>query len=80
MSFTLKRRILNGIAIVLILAILIFRDFFSKTVLGITVLLLWLTVLCVLNLLWWRCPHCNAYLWKLSPFATHCPFCGSKFE
>lgn len=80
MRFAIKRRILNIIAIIFILAILIFNKFFTGTAIGITLLILFLLSYFILTLILWRCPHCNSYLWKLAPFATHCPYCGNELE
>ena len=80
MSFLVKRRILNAIAIVFVIALLAFRRFFTETELGIALLVLFLIGYFILTLVWWRCPHCNAYLRKLPPFATHCPYCGNEFK
>lgn len=80
MSFTTKKIILFLSALVLVLAIFLFRDFFLDTMLGISLLVLFLVAHLIVTLIWWRCPHCNAYLHKLSMFATHCPFCGEKLE
>lgn len=80
MNFTIKRKILNIIGIVFVLALLIFHKYFYETSIGITVSIIFLLAYLILSLIWWRCPHYNSYLWKLSPFATHCPYCGNKFE
>ena len=80
MSFTTKRKILIAVGIVLILAILIFYRFFTQTAIGLTLSIFLLVAYFILTLILWRCPHCNSYLWKRVPFATHCPYCGKKFE
>lgn len=80
MSFTIKRRILNIIAVVFVVAVLIFYDFFTKTVGGVVFLVLFCLAYFILTLKWWRCPHCDSYLWRLAPFAAHCPYCGNELE
>ena len=80
MGFVIKRRILNIVAIVFAITMLFFYKFLTETAIGITILISFLAIYFVLTLLWWRCPHCNSYLWKLVPFATHCPYCGNEFE
>ena len=80
MSFTVKRRILNAVAVVFLIALFAFRRFLTETELGITILVVFLIGYLILALVWWRCPHCNSYLRKLSPFATYCPYCGNKLE
>ncbi|MBQ2781212.1 MAG: hypothetical protein IJF42_06630 [Clostridia bacterium] len=80
MSFTGKRRILNVVAVLIVVTIFAFHKFFIETTSGNTVLAAVLLAFLILNFAWWRCPHCHAYLWKLSPFAKHCPYCGKKLE
>lgn len=80
MRFTSKRRILNVIAVVFAFVMLVFYDFFMKTAIGIAALALFLLAYFVLTLIWWRCPHCNSYLWKLAPFSTHCPHRGNELK
>lgn len=80
MSFRTKQRILIAVAIGLVLALLLFYRFFTETLIGVLLLVAWFGGYWILNLLWWRCPHCNAYLWKLSTFAEYCPHCGKKLE
>lgn len=80
MSFTTKKTILFLSALVLVLAIFLFRDFFFDTMLGVLLLVVSFVAYFIVNLIWWRCPHCDAYLHKLSMFATHCPYCGEELE
>lgn len=80
MKFVVKKSILTIIAVFLILATIIFKNFLTETTIGITVLVLLLLAYFVLTLFWCRCPHCNSYLFKLTPFATHCPFCGNELK
>ncbi len=80
MNFTTKRRIIRIIALILIIAMFVFYNFFTESAAGITLLISLLIAFYILTLIWWRCPGCNAYLWKTSPFAKYCPFCGEKFE
>lgn len=80
MRFIIKRMLLIIVAIVLSIILFIFYDFFTETGIGILVMMLIGLAYFILTLLWWRCPHCNCYLWRLSPFATHCPYCGNVFE
>lgn len=80
MSFKVKRRILNIIAVIFGLALLLFYKFLTQTEIGVTVLVIFTIVYFILTLKWWRCPHCNTYFWKLPPFAEHCPHCGNKLE
>lgn len=80
MDFTVKRRILNTIAVVFVLALFVFFKFFTQTEIGVALLMLFLLAYIILCFIWWRCPHCNSYLWRLTPFAIHCPYCGGEFE
>lgn len=80
MKFAIKKSILTIIAVFLILATIIFKNFLTETTIGITVLVVLLLAYFVLTLFWCRCPHCNSYLFKLTPFATHCPFCGNELK
>lgn len=80
MNYKTKRRILNVAAILVVLAVLIFRSFFTQTFIGVALLVALLLFYLLLSFKWWRCPHCDTYLGKLSPFATHCPFCGNELE
>ena len=80
MKFVVKKSILTIIAVFLILATIIFKNFLTETTIGITVLVVLLLAYFVLTLFWCRCPHCNSYLFKLTPFATHCPFCGNELK
>ena len=80
MPFIIKRRILNALAFLLVIALLFFRDFLLETPLGVFLLVVYVIAYAILTLVWWRCPHCNSYLWKLSPFAAYCPHCGEKLE
>lgn len=80
MRFTVKRRILNTIAIIFAISLVLFYDFFTKTGIGVAVLIAFLVASFILTVCWWRCPHCHSYLWKLAPFATHCPYCGNELE
>lgn len=80
MNFTTKRRILNIIAVIFAVVMVLFNKFVSETLLGVTLLMLFVIAYLILSLIWWRCPHCNSYLHKLTPFSTHCPYCGNKLE
>ncbi len=80
MPFNVKRRILNILAVVLAAALLLFRRFFVETALGAFCLIVFIIVYFILTLRWWRCPHCDSYLRKLSLFASYCPYCGNKLE
>ncbi len=80
MPFNVKRRILNILAIALVTALLLFRRFFVETALGAFFLIVFIIIYFILTLRWWRCPHCDSYLWKLSPFASYCPYCGNELE
>lgn len=68
MKFVVKKSILTIIAVFLILATIIFKNFLTETTIGITVLVVLLLAYFVLTLFWCRCPHCNSYLFKLTPF------------
>ena len=80
MNFRTKRNILRIIALIFIIAMFVFFKFFTETTGGITLLILFFIAFYILTLILHRCPHCNSYLWKLAPFATHCPYCGKEFE
>ena len=80
MTFKTKRLILLLLAIVFILALVFFRDFFLEDSLGTCLFLIFIAAYVILNLAWWRCDKCNRYLGKLSIFAKHCPFCGEELE
>lgn len=80
MTFKAKKLILFLIAIVFILALLFFRNFFLETSLGICLFLLFIAAYVIINLTWWRCDKCGKYLGKISISATHCPFCGEELE
>ena len=80
MKFSTKKTILFVIAFILVGAIVIFNNFFTKTIIGMAIFAAALIAYVIVCLIWWRCPHCNSYLHKLSPFADFCPFCGEKLE
>ena len=80
MRFTVKRRISNTIAIIFVVVLFVFNKFFIETAIGITLLIAFLVMFLIWKLLWLRCPHCNSCLLKLPPSASHCPYCGDKFE
>ena len=80
MRFVVKRRILNSLALLFLVALLAFRRFLTETNIGVTILVAFLIAYLLLSLVWWRCPHCNSYLRKLPLFATHCPYCGNELE
>lgn len=80
MNFTVKKRILIVIGIVFALALMIFYRFFTQTTIGLTISFFSLIAYFILTLILRRCPHCNSYLWKLVPFATHCPYCGEELK
>lgn len=80
MSFTVKRRILNAVAVVFLIALFAFRHFLTETKPGGAILAVFLIGYLILALVWWRCPHCNSYLRKLPLFATHCPYCGNELK
>lgn len=80
MNFTIKRKILRIIALIFIISMFVFYKFFTETAAGITLLISLFIAFYLFTLLWWRCPNCKSYLWKTSPFAKYCPFCGKKFE
>lgn len=68
------------VALLFVVSLFFFREFFTKTGWGITILVLFLVAYFVFTLFWWRCPNCQAYLGKLTPFAKHCPYCGGELE
>lgn len=80
MRFTTKRTILNVLAVIFALAFIFLHKFLTKTFFGITVLVMFLIIYFILTLKWWRCPHCNTYLWRLPPFSTHCPHCSNELK
>ena len=80
MSFTTKRILFIATAILCFIALFIFYDFFIKTQIGNTILILFIIVYFISTLIWFRCPHCKAYLWRLVPFAKHCPHCGNELN
>lgn len=80
MHFRTKQGILIALAVGLVLALLLFYRFFTETLVGIILLLAWFAGYWILNLIWWRCPHCGTYLHKLGPSAEFCPYCGKELE
>lgn len=80
MSFNEKKWILIILGVVLVLSLVLFQGILLDSAIGIGIVLLLVIGYLVLNWIWWRCPHCNAYLWKLSTFAEYCPYCGEKLE
>lgn len=80
MNFSTKRMILNVLAILLCLLLFILLFVFEDRKVGIPISFTLVVGYSILNVIWWRCPHCKTYLGRLSPFATHCPYCGEKLE
>ena len=80
MNFTTKKVLLAIAAILYFLALLAFNDFFISTPIGNSIAILFILIYFVCALIWFRCPHCNAYLWKLVPFAKYCPRCGNQLN
>ena len=80
MKFKTKRIILLILALVVVAVIGIFADRIDKSPAVLGILAAIFVAYIVLCLIWCRCPHCNTYLRKISVFATHCPFCGKKFN
>jgi len=80
LAFKTRRMILNIITAVFAVAMLLFYKFFTATALGISILIIFLILFCVLLHFWWRCPHCDTFFMRLPPFATHCPYCGNDLE
>jgi hypothetical protein len=80
MSFHKKKWLLMGLGVALVLVLLLLHNILLDSYIGIGIVLFLMIGYLVLNWIWWRCPHCNAYLWKLSTFAEYCPHCGKKLE
>lgn len=80
MNFKIKRILFATTAILYFLALFIFYDFFIKTQIGNTILILFVIVYFILTLIWFRCPNCKSYLWKLTPFTKYCPHCGKELN
>lgn len=80
LSFKAKRAILGITAVLFALILIIFYKFLTTSLVGISILVLFLIAYSILTFKWWRCPHCDTYLWKLPPFAKHCPYCSNPLE
>lgn len=80
MKFKTKRIILMILAGIVVAIIAFFADRIDESPVVLGILAAIFVAYIVLCLIWFRCPHCNTYLRKISVFATHCPFCGKKFD
>ena len=82
MKFRAFRRFLSVAAIVLCIFAVV-AAFIPIETLPIIHILLFLSVIAVavLEIIFWRCPHCRTYLWKLPLWhAQYCPYCGQYLE
>ena len=80
LSFKTRRVILNIITVIFALAMILFYRFFTTTGLGVSILISFLVIFCILLYFWWRCPHCDTFFWKLPWFSKYCPHCGNELE
>ena len=80
LPFRTSRMILNIITAIFALVMILFYKFFTTTGLGVSILIIFLILFCFLLFFWWRCPHCDTFLWKLPWFAKYCPHCGNELE
>lgn len=80
LTFTQRNQWCTGLAIGFIVGILGARVLFQNISVMIVFILLLTALLIITQLFLFRCPHCNAYLNRLSASAEYCPHCGKRFE
>lgn len=80
LSFKTRRMVLNIITAIFAVAMILFYEFFTKTGIGVLLLIIFLVLFFILQYFWLRCTHCDTYFWKLPWFSEHCPYCGNKLE
>ena len=78
MSFNMKKLIIALFLVVLIVALLLFRDFLFNTSIGKIILVAYVIVYSAFCIVFWRCKHCKRPLGKLSFFSKYCPYCGDE--
>ena len=61
LSFKTRRVILNIITVIFALAMILFYRFFTTTRLGVSIIISFLVIFCILLYFWWRCPHCDTF-------------------
>ncbi len=47
---------------------------------GFIAVSLWALGIVIFNLIFWRCPHCHTYLWKVTWMMAYCPYCGASLK
>ena len=60
--------ILNTITTIFTVALIIFYKFFTTTGLGVSILIIFLILFCILLYFWWRCPHCDTFFGNFRGF------------
>ena len=80
MKFSVRKSILIITFILVVLSFIIFFDFFTSDMNGWGVLVGIILVYAIEGFVLWRCPHCKAYLGRLSFFAKYCPHCSKELE
>lgn len=79
MSFGKKKLILSVLGIALAIYFIIV-ELYLKTWTALLILVTAAIGYIILDIKWWRCPHCDTYLWRTTPFASYCPHCGNELE